>query len=912
MYDFLRSIKLNGESLVDTAIDKVRNLGYEVDDTIYDKIKNRESLSGQDARQVELALSEINAKAAELLFGDAETIDKLVDRDRSLARKVLSNMRDYAKIIENVFKGEKDSVETLKQMRKGIKLFEDALAASGEDYLRGKSIERQQEIRKQNNNTDKNETIVPQKIATQSSIREIDGKKVVVVDTDQSLFDGIKKSEYAEIAREYMKEKYRGRTIEGIKFTARSENEYTRSESAVRLQRNNNSAYESKMRAVTELTNFVKTGTFIAHETAKHSKGFNVGGYNRYAVTFVLDDVTFNGELLVALNDSGQGMFYDIVKIKENGAGSHPIVAGANTVSNNSIRQNSEKSTESDIKYSLREDSEGRKLSKKQAEFFRNSKVVDENGNLLVVYHGTKSDFTIFDKSKGGESNSIADIGFWFTPSKQGAERWAENAWWGDNEQGKAMAAYLKIENPKIYETTDNNSKEVVLKERDLHQKRSKIASKYLYDIDRNNSTTGVAEWDAFRVIVENYDKETQSFYLDKLSPDKRENVTRDAEEYKTIYAEEEELGKEISRLHFTRDGYEKFRADMYSLTGQSAEDANFNGNGFALKNAQETKELFVKQLKEQGYDGLIIHTDFDANSFGLHNTQYVVFDANQIKSIDNLNPTANPDIRYSLREKPIFNDKKSKTKLIERLDGMQLDYYGKYFAHVEDASKFFSGDTNADRLATQIIAMANQNDESVRYAYADDLSTAIINNMVVTDVDPQRLSDISGLSDAMRQYMHKLNLTADIMAEVKSKYGEKEARTIRLIWGSAKDVSVKISVDDAASELQSRGYTFQSDNVADQFLEMLDVIEESRNLASRELSKTAKQLLSSEEYDSLQEEIRDDILSFMMILRKQIKTFSKSHASSLIQPERQWRKPMFNIADTRSSTQMKRAITSR
>lgn len=707
MYDFLRSIKLNGESLVDTAIDKVRNLGYEVDDTIYDKIKNRESLSGQDARQVELALSEINAKAAELLFGDAETIDKLVDRDRSLARKVLSNMRDYAKIIEKVFKGEKDSVETLKQMRKGIKLFEDALAASGEDYLRGKSIERQQEIRKQNNNTDKNETIVPQKVATQSRRSDVSS-------------------------------------------------------------------------------------------------------------------------------------------------------------TNNSIRQNSEKSTESDIKYSLREDSEGRKLSKKQLEFFKDSKVVDKDGNLLVVYHGTKSDFTIFDKSKGGESNSIADIGFWFTPSKQGAERWAENAWWGDNEQGKAMAAYLKIENPKIYETTDNDSKEVVLKERDLHQKRSKIASKYLYDIDRNNSTTGVAEWDAFRVIIENYDKKTQSFYLDKLSPDKRENVTRDAEEYKTIYAEEEELGKEISRLHFTRDGYEKFRADMYSITGQSAEDANFNGNGFALKNAQETKELFVKQLKEQGYDGLIIHTDFDANSFGLHNTQYVVFDANQIKSIDNLNPTANPDIRYSLREKPIFNDKKSKTKLIERLDGMQLDYYGKYFAHVEDASKFFSGDTNADRLATQIIAMANQNDESVRYAYADDLSTAIINNMVVTDVDPQRLSDITGLSDAMRQYMHKLNLTADIMAEVKSKYGEKEARTIRLIWGSAKDASVKISVDDAASELQSRGYTFQSDNVADQFLEMLDVVEESRNLASRELSKTAKQLLSPEEYDSLQEEIRDDILSFM------------------------------------------------
>ncbi len=48
-----------------------------------------------------------------------------------------------------------------------------------------------------------------------------------------------------------------------------------------------------------------------------------------------------------------------------------------------------EKGTESRVKHSLREnatDSEGRKLSKKQLEVFKDSKVVDENGNLLVVY----------------------------------------------------------------------------------------------------------------------------------------------------------------------------------------------------------------------------------------------------------------------------------------------------------------------------------------------------------------------------------------------------------------------------------------------------------------------------------------------------------------------------------------------
>ena len=55
-----------------------------------------------------------------------------------------------------------------------------------------------------------------------------------------------------------------------------------------------------------------------------------------------------------------------------------------------------------DVKYSLSEDSEGRELSPAVKNRFANSKVVDENGNLKAVYHGTATgEFTIFDKSKG-------------------------------------------------------------------------------------------------------------------------------------------------------------------------------------------------------------------------------------------------------------------------------------------------------------------------------------------------------------------------------------------------------------------------------------------------------------------------------------------------------------------------------
>lgn len=858
MYNFLSSIKMNGESLVDTAIDKVRNLGYEVDDTIYDKIKNRESLSGQDARQVELALSEINAKAAELLFGDAETIDKLVDRDRSLARKVLSNMRDYAKIIENVFKGEKDGVATLKQMRNGIKLFEDALAASGEDYLRGKSIERQQEIRKQNNKTDKSETIISQKIATQNSLREIDGKKVVVVDTDQSLFEGLNKNEYAEIAREYMKEKYRGQTIDGVKFVKRSENEYTRSAYTVHIEKSNAKIYKNKMRAVTELINMVKTGNLIAHETAKHPKPFNVNGYNRYSVDFIIDNVGFTGEMLVAIDGDKNGTFYDMVRIKENDSHIGVYSEGVGAVSNNSIRQNSEKSID-DVKNAAQNEI----LSNKQTAALRGrgitgdaflnaedlaKEILSVGGTITkdgkaVLYHGTTAEAAAKIKESGKMVGKEPNL--FFSTKKDGLIL----------DYGKSVVeVQIPLEKLELNDIFDD----------ELH-----------------------------------LTMETQPNRPTNIRFSLRENIEDDViKKYGKTYrwAETGYLLKDGSRIDMSGrnegapGGYRTVdhRDIFYDIDGSYGTDAMIEfmqrgnirvmpeqpGINLQIEPTEAQYRQIQNLIETLGWKNKEFSVDFDnANGDTIDNLYYegnvsarkVISDI-QYYFKEGKTPYQSElsKFRYSLREKPIFNDKKSKTKLIERLDGMQLDYYGKYFAHIEDASKFFGEDTNADRLATQIIAMANQNDESVRYAYADDLSTAIINNMVVTDVDPQRLSDITGLSDAMRQYMHKLNLTADIMAEVKSKYGEKEARTIRLIWGSAKDASVKISIDDAVSELQSRGYTFQSDNIADQFLEMLDVVEESRNLANRELSKTAKQLLSSEEYNSLQEEIRDDILSFM------------------------------------------------
>lgn len=152
---------------------------------------------------------------------------------------------------------------------------------------------------------------------TRLSIKKINGRDVVVVDTDQNIFDGVERADLGKTVRSYMKERYRGRTINGVDFTSQSEREFTYSRDSQRLYNQQNGAYEAKMRVSAELDNLILTGEFMARETAKHPRTINEGGVSRYKVSFVLENTVFNGEMLVAIDKNGVGTFYDIVKIKE-------------------------------------------------------------------------------------------------------------------------------------------------------------------------------------------------------------------------------------------------------------------------------------------------------------------------------------------------------------------------------------------------------------------------------------------------------------------------------------------------------------------------------------------------------------------------------------------------------------------
>jgi hypothetical protein len=77
------------------------------------------------------------------------------------------------------------------------------------------------------------------------------------------------------------------------------------------------------------------------------------------------------------------------------------------------------------------------------------SKVLDENGEPRVVYHGTKATFDRFDEGKIGSNMDFgtAGKGFYFTVDRENAENYARNA----EGEGKprVVEAYLNIRNPK-------------------------------------------------------------------------------------------------------------------------------------------------------------------------------------------------------------------------------------------------------------------------------------------------------------------------------------------------------------------------------------------------------------------------------------------------------------------------------
>ncbi len=222
------------------------------------------------------------------------------------------------------------------------------------------------------------------------------------------------------------------------------------------------------------------------------------------------------------------------------------------------------------------------------------SKVVDGNGEPLVVYHQTGNDFTVFDtKHTGaGEFDSEMPTGIFMKPT-------SDNIGLSGNKQ---MALYANIRNP----LTVNN--------------RAELVRFYEQNIDGYKEA---------REDINNIDSEYEQKY---------ENAEASEDE------EYSKLWNDRKQGTITEEEYQK------AIESNKLDELEEEWRNKANEASKKAKSLIDDYFRNSNYDGVIVNND--VGSFGRSTKTYIAFSNTQVKSAtDNIGTFdgKNSDIRYAV-----------------------------------------------------------------------------------------------------------------------------------------------------------------------------------------------------------------------------------------------------------------------
>ena len=362
--------------------------------------------------------------------------------------------------------------------------------------------------------------------------------------------------------------------------------------------------------------------------------------------------VLYDGYYDVARSDTAQGIFEEFCEWEDIGAG-EDIYSKYQAKSGG-------------VKYSI-SDSDGRQLTKEQQEYFKNSKMRDENGNLKVMYHGSQdAGFHVFDARMSDD-----DTSFFFVDRNDVAASYS-----GTSEVYEAktirtaedMNNFLAEIGYDQYEAIEENGKFVLYENGDYVAKSDTAQGIY----EEFCWYEGVGDGDA------NY-----KVYLNLTNPLEVDGKGRpwnkiDAEFSQEVYDKYQSLTAEEKAALTDLAGWEDFRIfnseiqeasgnELASAYAKMGEDCNIYdlfsvaADNFSEEAMRENARKYLKtrdyaqRAKEQGYDGVIFKNIVDnggySNGSEGASTVAIAFNSNQIKSTANVKPTGDADIRFSLSD---------------------------------------------------------------------------------------------------------------------------------------------------------------------------------------------------------------------------------------------------------------------
>lgn len=277
-----------------------------------------------------------------LLFTDENFVNQLSVKQPNVFQKIY----DY---IKHMIKMTTSGSEEAKQLEKIKYNFEKAY----------------RQVNKQTNN----------KLKDKFSIQNNNGNKYIKIDTDQKVFDGIDKKDYNQIAKMYMQDYLKGKTIlnknDNANIGRKGINKYTNP--------NQQTKYLSeKMQLTPELKNVLEIAEKVSEGTpTKDTAKFPNWEY--YKFRFEIDGKQFEGLINIGVDKEGNKHFYEINKI--------------HTTSNSYVSTNKSSSTDP-IKNSITSQSEDVNTTTKYSmqESENNSKRLEISNNVRNDVYKATSD----------------------------------------------------------------------------------------------------------------------------------------------------------------------------------------------------------------------------------------------------------------------------------------------------------------------------------------------------------------------------------------------------------------------------------------------------------------------------------------------------------------------------------------
>jgi hypothetical protein len=285
------------------------------------------------------------------------------------------------------------------------------------------------------------------------------------------------------------------------------------------------------------------------------------------------------------------------------------------------------------------------------------SKILDKNGEPKVVYHGTNTTFTVFDKEQTSVYNHFGQANY-FTDIKSIAEDFSkENRMYkeGDNLVANIFEVYLNVKNPynldqKITDKEIAEIKQFVRKNNDDFWFKRFV---------NNDSFIGVSSR-KFNIAVKNVPKQwDDAIGWNNVNPNhiNRDDLT-DLKNWSLKYNQNGDW----------KEG-ELTRFDVYRILTDN-------------QNTISSKKSFSRFLQAKGYDGIIA----ESTGSGLSNDAdsrlqkiFVISESTQIKSAtanigffnsEDTNILNEPEMEYQLKSKNIMETNFEKQKKAI------LDYY--------------------------------------------------------------------------------------------------------------------------------------------------------------------------------------------------------------------------------------------